>query len=173
MQLQDYAVDYGTVTIGFAPPAVVDDTPPPTLQQIKRFQDALMQAPGQIDFKPNHYFADGQYVRELYLEANKDLVGKMHRHEHLVTLVSGECIVVTTEGREHIVGPRTWTSPPGVKRVIRTLTDCHFLTFHLNPRNTRDLDAIEADVIVPEALIDYDGRTEAGPFANELMEVYA
>ena len=180
--MDDYSfTDYGTVTLAPAPTAremlALSDTPPPTLAAIKRFQDALALAPDQVTFEPNHYFADGAYLRELYVEANKDIVGKMHRHEHLVMLVSGECVVVTTEGREHMVGPKIWTSTPGVKRVIRTLSNCHFITFHLNPTNTRDLDEIEAEVIVPESQIDYENggllTDERGPFKDELQGVYA
>jgi hypothetical protein len=47
-----------------------------------------------------------------------------------------------------------------------------FFTVHLNHENTRDLDAIEADVIVPEPLLAQDAPMLA-EFANELQGVYA
>lgn len=145
----------------------------PTLQQIKQLQDAVAAAP-QIEFKPEHYFAPGMYVRKLAIAGGCIVVGKMHRHEHPTMLVQGSARINTDRGMETIHAPHIWISQPHAKRALVTLTDCVFVTVHLNPSDTQDLEAIEADVIVPEALIPYDDtRTDAGPFAIELQEAYA
>lgn len=123
--------------------------PQPTREQLTALQEIL--APyEQLDIPPKHHFADGQYVRELFIPAESFVVGKIHRHEHVVTLVSGEVTINTDRGMERLVGPVTWISPKGAKRALFTVTDCIFMTFHLNPSNTRDLDALEAELIEPE-----------------------
>ena len=145
----------------------------PTLPQIKRLQDAVATLPNQIDFQPNHYFAPGMYCRELAIDADSVVVGKMHRHEHLVMLVSGEASVWTDKGMERISGPKIWTSPAGVKRAIYTHTDCLFITMHATEET--DLDALEADIIIPESEIDYGNAitSERGEFSDALQGVYA
>ena len=143
----------------------------PTLGQIQRLQEQLEQFP-QIPNEPVHYFANDMYGRELFIAADSIVVGKVHRHEHLVQLLSGEATVYTDKGMERIVGPKTWVSPAGVKRALYTHTDCLFFTFHLNPDNTRDIEAIEAYVVVPEPRIGSE-PPQLSEFADALQEAYA
>lgn len=164
-------VEFCNLSVDLTPHPLAQELPrKPTVAQIRRLQDVLATLP-QIETEPAHYFADGMYGRELFIPAGSVVVGKMHRHEHLVQLLSGEATVYTDNGMERIVGPRTWVSPPGVKRALMTHTDCLFFTVHLNPENTRDLEAIEADVIVPELLA--HEVPELAEFADELQGVYA
>ena len=145
--------------------------PPPSRDQVQRLQDYLATFP-QIENEPVHYFAEGMYGRELPIRAGAFVVGKIHRHEHFTFLLSGTATINTDRGMETITGPHTWVSPPGAKRALYTHTDCVFFTVHLNPENTRDLDAIEADVIVPEPLLAQDAP-QLAEFADALQGVYA
>jgi len=151
-----------------------DLTPQPkqvSREQVERLQDFLAQFP-QIPNEPRHWFADGMYGRELPIQADAFVVGKIHRHEHFTLLLSGEATINTDKGMERITGPHIWVSPPGAKRALYTHTDCVFFTVHLNQDNTRDLEAIEADVIEPESLLAQDAPMLA-EFASELQGVYA
>lgn len=143
----------------------------PTLERIQQFQAQIAKLP-QIETEPAHYFADGMYGRELAIPAGSVVVGKIHRHEHLVQLLSGEATIVTDQGRERVTGPKTWVSPPGCKRALMTHTDCLFFTVHLNADNTRDLDAIEDYVIEPEPALGHD-KAELPEFSDDLQRVYA
>jgi hypothetical protein len=143
----------------------------PSRESVERLQDYLATLP-QIPNDPRHWFADGMYGRELPIQADAFVVGKIHRHEHFTLLLSGTATINTDRGMETITGPHIWVSPPGAKRALYTHTDCVFFTVHLNHENTRDLDAIEADVIVPEPLLAQDAPMLA-EFANELQGVYA
>lgn len=122
----------------------------PTLPQIQRAQDYLAQFP-QVEMEPQHRFADGMYCRNLPIPADTIVVGKIHRHEHFVVLTKGSATINTDKGMETITAPHTWVSKPGAKRILKTITDCEFMTFHLNPTNTTDLDELEADIIVAES----------------------
>lgn len=162
------------VTLGGSLP-VEAPQPPPTLQQIKQLQDVLAEQP-QVECPVEHYFAPGMYTRECRIPAGSIVVGKMHRHVHPVFLMSGTVRINTDRGMETITGPRIWISQENAKRALLTVTDCVFATVHLNPTDTTDLEAIEADVIVPEALIDYDKAQDApalSEFADDLQGVYA
>lgn len=143
----------------------------PSLEQIQRLQDYMLTLP-QIETQPVHYFADGMYGRELMIPAGNVVIGKIHRHEHLVQLLSGEATVYTDKGMERIVGPKTWVSPPGVKRALMTHTDCVFFTVHLNADNGRDIEAIESYVIVPEPQLKHEAP-QLADFSDALQGVYA
>ena len=143
----------------------------PTRQQVERLQEYLAQFP-QIPNEPKHWFAEGMYGRELKLQAEAFVVGKIHRHEHITILLSGTATINTDKGMERITGPHIWISPMGAKRALYTHTECVFFTVHLNPENERDLDVIESQVIEPEPLLAHDAPMLA-EFANELQGVYA
>lgn len=121
--------------------------PEPTMADKKVFQEALAQLP-QVELTPVHHFAEHVYGRELFIPAGTVVVGKIHRHEHLVMLMKGDVTINTGEGMERIVGPKVWVSQPGIKRVLYTHTDCTFFTVH--PSDKRDLAELEADIIEPE-----------------------
>ena len=54
-------------------------------------------------------------------------------------------------------------------------SECEFVTVHLNPDDTQDLEAIEADVIVPQSLAELIAPEVAriADFTDELQGVYA
>ena len=111
--------------------------------------------------------------RALPIQADAFVVGKIHRHEHITVLLSGKATINTDKGMETITGPHIWISQENAKRALYTVTDCVFATVHLNPTDTTDLGTIEADVIVPEALIEYDRPKELADLTDALQGVYA
>ncbi len=144
----------------------------PTLVQIRKLQDVMLSgAAGPIvDLSDGlaHYFAPGMYGRELAIPANRMVIGKTHRHAHLVQLLSGTTTIVTDQGRETVTGPKTWVSPAGVKRALVTHTDCVFFTFHLNPDDSTDTEQLVADLTIPEP---HD--VLPAEFADALQGIYA
>ena len=158
------------------PLAPLDLPTKPSMAQIQRLQEAIAQgAAGPLiglDEGLAHYFAPGMYGRELAIPGGTVVVGKIHRHAHLVQLLAGEATVYTDKGMERITGPKTWVSPAGVKRALFTHTDCLFFTVHVNANDTQDLEAIEADVIIPEPRIGFE-KPRLAEFADALQGVYA
>ena len=176
----DNPVTYFDVSVSLTPseavPAQQVVAPAPTLGQIKALQDGLLELSGGETWEgdPEHYFADGMYGRLLPIKAGMVVVGKMHRHEHLLILISGECVISTADGMQRFSGRHVWVSKPGEKRALVTVTDCEFMTVHLNESNTRDLAEIEADVIVPESQIEYDEPARIADFHEHALQgVYA
>lgn len=113
-----------------------------------------------IDERTGHYFAPGLYCREFRLKAGEWVIGKIHKHAHLITLVHGDVDIADEFATVRIHGPKTWVSTPGVKRVVYAHTDTLFLTFH--PTEETDLERIEDHVIAPDyAALDAFLNTQA------------
>lgn len=103
-----------------------------------------------------HCFADGIYLREMFLPKGTLITGKIHKHEHAIFLMSGEVLVVTeTKGKETLKAPFYIVSPAGTKRALYALTDVVWVNVHPNPTNTENLEEIE-DVIIAKTYPDLE-----------------
>ena len=100
-------------------------------------------------FPLKHTFSDGIYVREIFIPAGSELTGKIHLHEHPNFLVQGVVRVATEFGVETLVAPVSIISKPGTKRALHAITDVRWITIHLNPTNTQDLEKLEKQIIAP------------------------
>lgn len=157
---------------------------PQALQQAQRrsqllaFEAALSQHPDAVhgdsaQFPLTHHFAPGMYGREICLQAGSLVVGKIHRHAHLVVLLQGALRLYTEAGGMHEVhAPLVFLSPAGVKRAALVLEETRWITLHPNPTDTQDLKDLEAEIISP-SFADYDrwrAALEAGQPAHTLPE---
>ena len=159
--------DYPTVFFDTAKPMLPAMLlPNPSREAIQSFQVELAKHE-QTELTPDHYFADGQYGRELRIPAETFVVGKIHLHEHLVMLASGEATINTDKGMERIKGPKMWVSPAGAKRALFTHTECVFWTTHQNLSNTQDHSELEAAIIEPEP------SPFVGELSNDIQRLYA
>lgn len=133
---------------------VAENTPPQfTRKDILDLEGALSKVEGAVhgdsDLLPlKHTFAEGVYVREIFIPKGSVLTGKIHRHSHPNFLMQGEVIVVTEfGGREHLKAPMSMISKAGTKRAILALEDTVWVTVHVTPET--DLNKIEDYVIAP------------------------
>lgn len=131
---------------------LIDDEEKKALRgKIFTLEDALLKTPGAIkgdskEMPLKHTFADGVYVREIFIPKGTVLTGKLHRHSHPNFLMKGEVIVVTEHGgREHLKAPLSMISLAGTKRAIIALEDTVWVTVHVT--NETDLEKIEGHVI--------------------------
>jgi hypothetical protein len=140
---------------------------PQIRDQIVALEAAMAAVPGAVfgDSEENpliHRWADGIYVREIFIPKGTLIVGKLHRHRHPNVLLKGEVIVVTEGGgREHLVAPLAMISEAGTKRVVYALEDTTWVTFHHNPHELRDIAALEEQIIAPSYAALDAGRAEA------------
>jgi hypothetical protein len=102
-----------------------------------------------------HSFSDGIYVREMFIPAGMNLVGKIHKHEHPIFILYGILDIVTEKGASRIQGPVSMMSPAGTKRAIRAITDSVLVTIHHNPDNITDLAKLE-ELIIAKDYEEYD-----------------
>ena len=124
-----------------------------TREDIMTLEGAISKVPGAVfgdsDLMPlKHSFAEGVYVREIFIPKGMVLTGKIHRHSHPNFLMSGEVLVVTEfGGREHLKAPLSMISKAGTKRAIIALEDTVWITVHVTSET--DLEKIEGYVIAP------------------------
>jgi hypothetical protein len=117
---------------------------------IMALQDMMLRLPEQVTYQVRHYFSDGWYMREITIPAHQVVVGKIHKHAHQNCISAGLVRVFTEAGYDEMAAPFMFVSEPGTKRVVLTLEDTVWTTYHHNPTNTRDLAAIEAAVIASD-----------------------
>ena len=142
-------------------------------EKILALEEILRKTPGAVigdsDKLPlKHSFAEGVYVREIFIPKGYILTGKIHRHSHPNFLMRGEVIVVTEHGgREHLKAPLSMISKPGTKRAIYALEDTVWITVHVTPET--DLKKIEDYVIAPtyEDLISGEEEKRIESLANK------
>ena len=90
-----------------------------------------------------HTFADGVYVRQMYMPKDTAVIGKIHKREHVWFLLEGLIAVATEFGVNYYEAPCYIKSEGGTKRVILAIEDTVFINVHPNPSNTQDLVELE------------------------------
>lgn len=85
------------------------------------------------DFPVKHFKAPGMIGRQMLIPKGSLIIGKIHKHAHLNQISYGHVRVMTEFGPLEFKGPNTFTSQPGVKRVVLAIEDTLWTTFHLNP----------------------------------------
>jgi hypothetical protein len=76
----------------------------------------------QVEIRLDHVFFPGGYARTMYVPAGTDITGAIHKYPNFNILVSGEVLVVTESGPQHLKAPFSAMAPPGTKRAGQTLT---------------------------------------------------
>lgn len=119
------------------------------LQTVKRLQE--MMIPVRCDMpEAEHYFAPGMYGRKLIIPAGMLVVGKIHKHSHFMMVAKGHALVVSEHDKQEVKAGDMYVSQVGAKRVVFAFKDTVFITVHLNPSNTQDMEVIEREHIEDE-----------------------
>ncbi len=118
----------------------------PTRTEIEALEDHLVEMP-QVEIPVVHRFAEGLYAREIVIPADTLMTGKVHKHEHVSIMVSGDMTVLAEDGMKRITGYHVFVSPPGTKRVGYAHAETVWLTVHTNPDNLREPEAVEAMLV--------------------------
>lgn len=95
-----------------------------------------------------HSFADGCYIREIFMPAGQLFVTKIHKIAHPFFVLKGNVEILTEDGMEVIKAPYHGITKPGTKRVIYTVEDTLWVTVHVTKE--RDLEKIEAEIIAKD-----------------------
>lgn len=104
----------------------------------------------QVEMTTEHNFCTGVYARTLKIPAGVLLTGAIHNDESFFLIREGH-LLVSSGGPAVSVGPGFMTvTKPGEKRVGLAVTDVVVTTFHANPQELRDKNAIWDHYTVPE-----------------------
>lgn len=87
---------------------------------------------GDTDNCPlTHKFANGIYVREIFIPATTLYVSRIHKFDHPRILLSGELTTATEfDGLQRMRGPVSMICRAGTKRVGYAHSDCRIVTIH-------------------------------------------
>ena len=99
------------------------------------------------NFPLKHTFADGVYVRQMDMKAESLVVGAIHNHLHVWFLLTGHLAVSTEDTMEEFIAPCYVVASPGSKRVIYAMEDSIFVNIHKNPKNIKDIEKLEKEII--------------------------
>jgi hypothetical protein len=119
-------------------------------KDILDFENLILSIKGSVKelFPLKHSFAEGVYVREIFIPKGSVLTGKIHRHSHPNFIMKGKVVVVTEHaGKEMLAAPMSIISKAGTKRIVFALEDTVWITVHAT--NETDLEKIEGYVIAP------------------------
>lgn len=131
---------------------------------IQRLKSAMLSMP-QAQLETLHFFVPGMYCRVLERPAGTVIVGKKHKAAHFYIVCKGRVAVVDGAGiRTELKAGDVVVSQPGAQRAVVALEDSICLTVHRT--DNTDLDAIEAELIEPDASALFDAR-------NELIQQHA
>lgn len=169
--MQIDATPFVGVQPGFYAPAAhpvvsVEAKPDAARRKLYALEAEVAKLP-QVELPLEHHFADGVYVRTMFIPKGTCLTGKVHRHD-CVNIVHGDISVATENGARRITAlgaPQRFTSPAGTKRAGYAHEDTYWTTVHANPKNQQDLKALEDELTV------FDGRIGVDPTTVELIEV--
>lgn len=111
--------------------ALIEAAKTPNRQQIDAFEAGLLQLP-QIDIPVQHRFAEeeGLYSREIVIPKGALMTGRVHKHQHVSIMISGDMTVLTETGMQRVKGYHCWICPPGTKRVGYAHEETRWLTVH-------------------------------------------
>jgi len=115
---------------------------------------------GNSDIAPlKHTFADGIYVREIFLPKGFVCTGKIHLHSHPNFLMEGDVSVMTEfSGVQRLIAPFYCISPANTKRLVYANEDSIWVTVHANPDNDTDIDILEKQLVADDYL-QIEGRS--------------
>lgn len=106
--------------------------------------ESLMLADGGLeraqDMLVDHKFADGVYVRTLFMPKGTVVSGRVHLRECVNIMVSGSVTLLTVDGPMRLDAPQMFVSPEGSKKVAYINEDTVWVTTHsLPPTDPEDI----------------------------------
>lgn len=99
-----------------------------------------------VEMPLTHRFADGMYIREIFMPAGTILTSKIHKTNHPFVVSKGKCIVYDGNKLETINAPYTGITEPNTRRLLYIEEDTIWTTFHITDKT--DVDEIEKEIIM-------------------------
>jgi hypothetical protein len=119
------------------------------------FEDAVKKHPealtGDAADEKNpleHLFADGLYIRKIFMPAGQVIVSKIHKYNHPYFVLKGKVSVLTDTGVEKISAPHYGITTVGTKRVLNVIEDTIWITVHATDKT--DLKEVEEEIIAKD-----------------------
>lgn len=115
-----------------------------------RLEAEILKHP-QVEMPIEHDFCAGLYARSMFIPAGTVATGAVHRHESFFVVRLGSLVVHTPEGPLSFGAGHMSITRVGDKRAVVALTDVIVTTFHANPTNEIDPQALWDKFTIPAA----------------------
>lgn len=135
---------------------IAEVNPGVSRSQILAAEDKIRSLPDQVaisDIPLEHLFAAGVYGRKIIIPAGIVMTGKIHKHECINVILKGKVEVATHDSATIYEGPISFISSRGSKRVLHTLEETHWMTFHGTTET--DIEKIDEEFVC-ETFEEYD-----------------
>ena len=112
---------------------------------LKKHKDSVEGEEANAINPVKHTYADGMYIREIFMPRGEIVISKIHKIAHPFFLIKGRISVLSEEGEKLLQAPYYSITPAGTKRMLYTHTNAIVVTVHRT--NETDLDKIENEII--------------------------
>lgn len=102
-----------------------------------------------LDMEVKHTFAEGMYIRELFIPKGVLVVGKRHRKKTMNMLVKGKMTIYDEHKSFEVEAPFMAETEPFTKKCGFAHEDSIWVNIHVT--NETDLDIIEKQFIIEES----------------------
>lgn len=122
-----------------------------TIAGIDDLELFMVQQPERLTEPPvEHVHTPGLYTRVCHIHAGVLVTSKIHNTEHPLFLLKGSASIWTKDkGVVTYHAPCAVVTKPDTRRIYYAHTDTIAVTCHPNPDNERDIDKIEARIMLP------------------------
>ncbi len=86
-----------------------------------------------------HSFADGLYVREIFMPKGMLIVSALHKTSYPFFVLEGDLSIITLDGLMRIKAPYYSITQAGTKRILYIIEDTHWITVHATEETDVDL----------------------------------
>ena len=114
-------------------------------KQISNREDSIEGEEANAINPLKHTYADGMYIREIFMPRGEIVISKIHKIAHPFFLIKGRISVLSEEGEKLLQAPYYSITPAGTKRMLYTHTNAIVVTVHRTFET--DLDKIEEEII--------------------------
>jgi hypothetical protein len=128
-----------------------------TEDALNRAERSIAELP-KVDCPIVNRFTPGLYSREGFVPKGTVLTSRVHKFEHQFVILSGEVSVYSeNEGSVRLKAPHIGITTPGTRRIIFAHEDTVWVTFHANPKDLTD----------PDAMVEELSYTYDNPFVED------
>lgn len=115
-------------------------------ERLDRWDAFALRFP-QTELPLEHIFTEGLYTRKIFMPEGTIVTSRKHKESHPFVILTGSVSVISeTEGAVQYEGPFIGVTSPGTRRALYVHTDTEWVTFHRNPENLSDPDALVGEL---------------------------
>lgn len=111
-----------------------------------------------VDCPVTHRFAEGMYIREIFMPAGIDVTSMQHKHVHPFFIMQGKVSVYSeNDGVQELQAPHIGITYCGTRRILRIHEDTVWVTCHstdIRPKDASKESIDEAVNLICEEIIE-------------------